>query len=217
MIRVNLLPIKQQKRRSAGRAQLFIFTGLIILEVLVLGLLYLTESSQLEKRNEEVAQSQREVQKAQSEVKDAEQLEKQKQQLTQQLEVLEKLEAKRSGPVRVLDELQAMLSPPRNESDRFNQLQKNWNVEWDSRRLWINSFGEKDGNFNLSGAAVNADDVAEFLQRLSTGVHFYDVELDVVQADNSDAKMVSFKIFGKLDYSGEANEQAAQPEAGKGS
>ncbi len=215
MIRVNLLPIKQQKRRSAGRAQLFIFAALIIAEVLVLGLLYLTESSQLEKRNEEVAQSQREVQKAQAEVKDAEQLEKQKQQLTQQLEVLDKLEAQRSGPVRVLDELQAMLSPPRNESDRFDQLQKNWNVEWDSRRLWIESFGEKDGKFSLNGTAVNADDVAEFLQRLSTGSHFYDVELDVVQkSGNRDAEIVTFSIYGKLDYSGKANESG---DADKGS
>lgn len=217
MIRVNLLPIKQQKRRSAGRAQLFIFVGLIVLEVLVLGLLYLTESSQLEKRNEEVAQSQREVQKAQAEVKDAEQLEQQKKQLTQQLEVLDKLESQRSGPVRVLDELQAMLSPPRNESDRFNQLQKNWNVEWDSRRLWIKSFGEKDGQFNLTGAAVNADDVAEFLQRLTTGDHFYDVELDVVQSEGQNADLVSFVIFGKLDYSGKANAESATAKAGKGS
>lgn len=215
MIRVNLLPIKQQKRRSAGRAQLVVFTVLILAELAVLGLLYLNESSQLEKRQAEVMHSQQEVEKAQAAVKDAEQLEKQKEQLTQQLAVLDRLEAQRSGPVRVLDELQSMLSPPRNESDRFNQLQKNWNVEWDARRLWIASFSENEGKFNLNGSAVNADDVAEFLQRLSTGRHFYDVELDVVQtAGGQGTRTVTFKIYGKLDYAGE---QADGAQEGKGS
>ena len=40
------------------------------------------------------------------------------------------------------------------------------------------------GGFKLSGGAVNADDVAEFLQRLSSANYFENVELDVVSADD---------------------------------
>ncbi len=205
MIRVNLLPIKQARRRSAGKTQLVVFAMLIVAELLAWGVIYITTSSQLDAVKERVAQNQAEVQQAQAEVKDAEVLEKQKEQLTQQLAVLDELEKSRSGPVRVLDELQSMLSPPRNEEDRFAQLQKNWNVDWDPRRLWISSVSEKDGKFQLNGGAVNADDVAEFLQRLSTGTYFHEVELEYVSVDTTmskSAKTVQFALEGSLSYAG---------------
>ncbi len=204
MIRVNLLPIKQARRRSAGKVQLWMFAAVIITELLVLGLLWFIAESDLDREKQKVEQYRQDVAAAREAVKDAQQLEAQKQQLQQQLSVLAKLEAQRSGPVRVLDELQAMLSPPRNEEDRFAQLQKNWNVDWDTRRLYLESVVEKGGKFTMSGTAVNADDVAEFLQRLTTAEHFKNVQLDVVQAQNrkDSARTVSFTIHGQISYAG---------------
>lgn len=217
MIRVNLLPIKQARRRSAGRTQLAVFAMLIVAEFFVFGVFFLTTSSDLDKIKKKVNEHQQAVTQAQLEVKDAEELERDKDQLTQQLKILDELEKSRSGPVRLLDELQAMMSPPRNENDRFAQLKLNWNVEWDPRRLWLVSFTETNGEFLLSGGAANADDVAEFLQRLSTGKHFKKVELDIVTQKNVDqGKSVDFKIFGTIDYSGAAQAVVAPP-AGKGS
>lgn len=207
MIRVNLLPIKQARRRSAGRTQLAMFAGLIGLEIAVILLLWVIAEADLEREQKRVQQFQAEVAAAKEEVKDAKQLEAQKDQLQKQLAVLDRLEAQRSGPVRVLDEFQAIMSPPRNEEDRFAQLQKNWNVDWDPRRLWVESLVESGGNFTLTGKAVNADDVAEFLQRLTTADHFYDVQLDVVQAEKTGmakdgTSIVSFSIRGKIGYAG---------------
>lgn len=222
MIRINLLPIKQQRRRTAGRTQIVVFAALVVLEVLVLGLLYMTQTSNLEQIQTKVAQNENDVKLAKAEVKDAEQLEAQKDQLEQQLKVLDELQKLRSGPVKVLDELQEMLSPPRSPEARFSQLQKNWNVEWDTRRLWVEKLGEKGGTFNIEGGAVNADDVAEFLQRLSTGKYFYDVELDIVKQASSNknqARTVTFILYGKLSYTGRPEQKKTKPAAkpGKGS
>lgn len=215
MIRVNLLPIKQARRRSAGRTQLLVFGGLIALEVLVILLLWVIAQSDLDRVQKQVQQYEAEVAAAKKEVKDAKQLEQQKEQLTKQLAVLDRLEAQRSGPVRVLDEFQSIMSPPRNEEDRFAQLQKNWNVDWDPRRLWVESLQESEGSFTLEGQAVNADDVAEFLQRLTTAKHFYDVQLQVVEASKSsgrsgDAPVVKFQINGKISYAGNAGQKAGE-------
>lgn len=205
MIRVNLLPIKQARRRTAGMKQIGVFTVLIVALLLCLGLFWLTFSSQLENRQQLVRRTQAEVEAAKNDVKDAEQLESQRATLAQQLTVLDDLETQRSGPVRVLDELQAILSPPANEEDRFAQLQRNWNVDWDTRRLWVQKFQERDGAFTMSGSAVNADDVAEFLQRLTTARHFYQVELRVVEARNvgsgrEAARIVNFDLNGRIRY-----------------
>ena len=205
MIRVNLLPIRQARRRSAGKTQLVVFAALIVLEVVVIFGLWGIANADLTRIKNQVAQYEQEVAAAKEEVKDAQQLEQQKEQLTKQLAVLDQLEAARSGPVRVLDELQAIMSPPRNEEDRFAQLQKNWNVDWDPRRLWIESLSENNGKFDLNGNAVSADDVAEFLQRLTTAEHFTNVQLDVVQAQNTDgADTVSFRIHGNINYAGKS-------------
>jgi len=211
MIRVNLLPIKQQRRRDSAKKTLLLFAALIGLELLVFGAVYFMHDSDLSSLKDRVAVGNREVAAAKEEVKDAEQLQRDRDQLTQQLKVLDDLERQRSGPVRMMDELQGMLSPPRNEEDRFAQLQRNWNVEWDTRRLWLDTVEETNSVFKLKGGAANPDDVAEFLQRLSTGKFFENVELNVVTAkggQSNTARYVEFEFTGKLNYTGEKREIA---------
>lgn len=214
MIRVNLLPIKKARQRSAGRTQLAIFVAVIILEVAILAAIHMAEAGQLEELETEVSQNQQEVQAAEQAVQSAKVLEQKQKDLQQQVKILSELEQKRTGPVRVLDELQAMVSPPRNEEDRHAQSRKNWNVEWDTRRLWVKNFTETDGTFEMEGSAVNADDVAEFLERLTSAEHFSNVQLDFVKANKGkDTRLVDFRVTGKLSYTG-AEET---PEGGDGS
>lgn len=207
MIRVNLLPIKKARKRSAARNQLIIFTVLILAEVAACAVIYLSESNQLDTLQAEVQQNQQQVKQAEKAVEDANRLKQRQQQLEQQLSVLQELEDKRTGPVRMLDELQAMLSPPRTKEEGYAQARKNWNTEWDTRRLWVQNFEEAKGGFDMTGFAINADDVAEFLQRLTTAQHLYDVQLDFVKATSKggakDQEMVEFHITGKVSYSGD--------------
>lgn len=203
MIRVNLLPIRQARRRSAGKTQLFLFAGLIAVEILFLSVLYLIDSSNLSSIEDQVVQYEKDVKQAEQEVADAKELESRKAQLEKQLGILDQLEASRSGPVRMMDEFQAILSPPRNDEDRFEQTNKNWDVDWDPRRVWIEDLSETGGAFKLAGGAVDSNDVAEFLRRMISAKHFDDVELDVVKSKedgNDGPRYVEFKIFGKILY-----------------
>jgi Tfp pilus assembly protein PilN len=213
MIRINLLPTKQAMQRQRGRTQLLLFAGIILIQVVFLGLLYVIKSNELSEVQGRVSANTSQVKKAEGEVKDANTLNAKAEKLQKQIDVLKKLEQSRSGPVMVLDELQAMVSPPRNEEDRFAQLQKNWNVDWDTRRLWIESFEEKKGSFVLKGGAVSADDAAEFFQRMTTAKHFRNSRPKFVRATNSKKalRLVEFEISGDLTYTGEL----APPEPAK--
>ncbi len=208
MIRVNLLPIKQARRRSQGRVQIILFVGLIVIELVILFAIYAVVNEQLSEKQTEVAALEQEVQGLERDVAGAEQLEAQVQQLNEQLAVLSELEARRIGPVRMLDEIQAMLSPYRNEEDRVNQLRRDWNVDWDTRRLWVQDFSEAEGEFSLNGFAGTADDVAEFLQRMTTAYHFDNVQLDVVERMGRERdSLVRFRIYGELSYTGFDNDE----------
>jgi type IV pilus assembly protein PilN len=212
MIRVNLLPIKKARRRSAGRTQLVVFAVLLLLEVAAFAAIYMAETAALDELKAEVTVNRQQVKKAEAAVESAKQLEAKQSELQQQVEILDELEKKRTGPVRVLDEVQAMLSPPRNEEDRHAQSRKNWNVEWDTRRLWIASLDEDEGTFELVGSAVNADDVAEFLQRLTSADHFNNVQLDYVKASSkqdAEVRLVEFRVTGDMLYSLKSEENAA--------
>lgn len=206
MIRINLLPVDQDEVLAQGRIQLLLFLAALLAWGVILFLFYMSTQSELDDLNAKVQRVQQQVTQAEKAVSDADALNAQAEQLKQQLSVLEELKQKRTGPVKVLDELQEIMSQPRNEEARFEQLQCNWNVEWDTRRLWIETFQEQEGGrFDLVGSAASADDVAEFLQRMSTARHFSNIELDFVKAagGRDGAGYVDFHIMGDLSYKGQ--------------
>ena len=224
MIRINLLPVSDEDRISQARIQLLLFIGLLVIEAIVLFLIYASNSSEIEELDKELNKKRAVVAQIKKDVQDADALKKETEKLEKQLDVLNQLKQKRSGKQKAAYEMQSMMSPPRDEEDRFAQLQKNWNVEWDTRRLWINTLTESAGVFELEGGAVNADDVAEFLQRLNTAEHFYDIQLDIVQAKQDSSgkgrgatkvRYVTFKLAGKISYQGKSKEAPPAPPAGK--
>ena len=212
MIRINLLPVKETQIQSAGRQQVLLFAAVLLAVIAIMAVLYVNKASEVQTLKDQVAEVNVKVTQVKAETSSAGKLKTQMETLEKQLDVLRKLELARTGPVKVLDELQAMMSPPRNEEERFAQLQRNWNVEWNTERLWVNSMIEKNQTFEIKGAAINADDVAEFLQRLTTSKHFQSIQLDFVEAKLAksktgraarEMKYVNFRITGDLSYSGE--------------
>lgn len=207
MIRVNLLPIKKARRRSEGRTQMVVFVGLLLLQCALMAVVYMDLSSQVDDLKKEVAVNQRDVAAAEKELESAKVLEAKQVEQQKQVDILKELEEKRTGPVRVLDELQAVLSPPRNEAERHARARMNWNVEWDTRRLWVESWGEADGTFNMTGKALNADDVAEYLERLTSARYFSNIRLNFVKAVSAtkdSVDLVDFSITGTLSYQDES-------------
>lgn len=215
MIRINLLPIKKTKRRSSARRELVSFFILGLLALALLMYLHLTTNSRLKERSGQLTQLQQQLEEDKKSLKSASEQESRRLELEKPLEVLRELQKRRSGPVRVLDELQEILSPPRNREVQLAQAQKNWNVEWDPRRLWLNELIESDGNFALKGSAENADDVAEFMRRLETAEHFSNIQLQVVEADRGSARndiprMVNYSLSGTISYAPKETDAATQ-------
>ncbi len=222
MIRINLLPVSDGDRLAQGRLHLIIFAGVLLMVAALLGLIFMATNSELEELTKRRDEGRAEVQRMDRDAKEIKALNDEASQLEKQLAILAELKGGRTGPVRMLDELKSMLNPPRNEEDRFAQLQKNWNVEWDPKRLWLASFAEEGAKkggkpeFSLEGSAINHDDVAEFLQRLNTAEHFYDIKLDEVVSSpvkmgQKEVPRVNFKLKGKLSYLGKSKEQAQAP------
>jgi type IV pilus assembly protein PilN len=201
MIRINLLPIRKEQQRESSRRQLILFAVIIALECVALYPLFATKDSELGEVQTEIQAKQAQIAKLKIEAQDVEKLTTEKNQLEAQLAVLDKLEAGRSGPVRILDNLQKILSSPRNDLERLEFEKRGWNPRWDPTRLWLNDFSEAKGGFELSGGARTADDVAEFLQRLSSSVYFDEVRLlSSEEASTKDFLYTKFGVEGQVSY-----------------
>lgn len=202
MIRINLLPIKKEQEKESGKRQLVVF-GIVLLALLVVFYaLYSWKSGELSDVTAENTRKAGEIETLKKDVADIEKLTKEKAVLQEQLGVLDTLQQGRSGPVRVLDEVVRILSAPSTEFEQVAFEKENWDPNWDPSRLWFNSLLEEGGAFRLEGGARTSDDVAEFLQRLSSSVFFEGVRLvSLEQTEQDGFKYVVYEITGRISYS----------------
>ncbi|ACL64033.1 Fimbrial assembly family protein [Anaeromyxobacter dehalogenans 2CP-1] len=154
MIRINLLPARVSKKKQAGTQQL------VLLAVVVIGGLvgnYLWAAS----RGSDLAT--REAQ------------------LREKLEVLDRLKAGRTGPVKMLDQL-AQLTP---------------------KRLWLTKLEQKGDALAFTGVAASIDEVSELMTALKGSTYFKDVELKKTSAKTDKAfRLVEFALSANVVYPG---------------
>ena len=112
-----------------------------------------------------------------------------KSEIEQKLEVIERLERSRSGPVHILDEL-ASRTP---------------------ERVWLTTLSAKGGKIELEGMSLDNELVALFLTALNDSAYFDNVELKTTELKTVDSlKLNTFRIVAQLE-SPDAPAPAYQP------
>jgi type IV pilus assembly protein PilM len=177
--RINLLPVKEARKRESGKQFLVFFAVLLIAE---LGVLYYWQSE----TEAQLARVEGQNAKIQAQLKDAEEksaqvakMQAEKDELEKQKVVLDGLLEGQAGPVKMLDEVSVMLTPVSDPIQKLAQEKRRWNPDWDPKRLWVESFVEASRKLKIQGYARTNDDLAEFLHRLNTSKHFVEVRLNL--------------------------------------
>ncbi len=207
MLRINLLPVREKRRRTAGQRHLFLIAILLGIECLGFFYVYGEQVEELNKRLAVNADRKGKIDKLKSEIGDISELEGKKAELEQQQQILDALEVGRQGPVRVLQDIWFMLTPPPDRRTRLEIERRGGQPNWDPKRLWLTSFVEEEREVTLLGEAKSNDDVAEFLTRLSTSKYFQNVQLlwtrgrEAEEALNK-VKYVQFNVRCRVSYTG---------------
>lgn len=195
MIRINLLPVREARRRESGKQQLLLFAILIVAEIG--GFFYWSsiKEEQLSRIRTQNQGLQAKVRELQNQTKAVAKIKAEKAELEKQKAVLDSLVEGQTGPVKMLDELSLMLTAVEDPALKLAQKKRGWNPDWDPRRLWIDTFVENNRGVRLTGHARSNDDLAEFLHRLNTAKHFTNVRLNFSEAAEHDGiKGVRFDI-----------------------
>jgi len=211
MIKINLLPPRKKKALVAGQRHMLVILAALGLECLALAWIYSERNTLLEQQESINTAKRKEVTRLKEEIGDLEKLKAERTELQKQQEILDSLESARSGPVRVLNELAFLLSPTISEKGQVELLRRNLNTTWDPRRVSLSDFREKDREVHITGFAKTNDDVAEFMKRLGSSIHFKDVQLNFTRSAKKAellVPVVSFDINCRISYTGRDDESS---------
>jgi type IV pilus assembly protein PilN len=196
MIRINLLPVREARRKAEVGSQvamIAISAGVSVVLSLGIHQVVRAELGGAQKRIAALNQQLAEYKPQQAKV-DA--FKAKKADIQQKLAVIERLERSRSGPVHILDEL-ATRTPD---------------------RVWLTELKADDGQIQLEGMSLDNELVALFLTSLNDSPYFTNVELKATELKTVDSlKLNTFKITARLESpDAPGGETVPLPAANKG-
>ena len=182
MLKINLLPVRQLKKRAKAKKQLF---GMFFLFFLILALLAIAgvlQAKRISGLQGELTTLQQQISSYTPILQRITKLKKDRDELDRKTELIKKLKTDSSLTVRTLDEV-------------ANRI--------DNQRMWLDSLQQQDSSLRLSGVALDNQTIAQFMDNLKESPFVQDVTLA-----NSSLKVVS----GRNLKSFELNCVVAQPE-----
>ena len=190
MVRINLLPVRVSKKKEAGKQQLALFAVLLLAGLVGNYLWQGSRAAELKARQQKLARTRDDIAQLERIIGEVRNIKEQQQALQQKLDVLDRLKAGRSGPVRMLDEL-ASITP---------------------KQLWLTKMDEKNGAVTFTGNAPTIDEVSAFMTALKTSKYFGHVELKRTSAATTE-RLVTFEISAAVQYAAPKPGTAGAPDA----
>jgi type IV pilus assembly protein PilN len=219
MVRINLLPIKQDRRRERGRTELLVGFGVLAIVGAICFVVHLNVTERVEEQKNKNDAIRADVERIKKQIKDHDAILAETQEFEKRQAAINGLQDARTGPVYVMLELANLLSRggrPHIDNAKYQELIQvdpaaGYDESWDYRRVWLDSFKEASRDVVISGQALSHEDVAEFLRRLNLSEFFVSNKListsvkslslrDFNITDKSIDDVVFFELSGRLRY-----------------
>jgi len=146
MIHINLLPVRQEKKREVGRQFLVVVGGALFVTLLANWLWYDGLASEERKNSQRIASTQARIAELEKVIGEVNNINARKKDVQSKLAILADLRKQRTGPVRMLDALSTSIP----------------------KKVWLTAFDEKSGAVRMTGRAASHEDVAEFMRALQS-------------------------------------------------
>lgn len=156
MLRINLLPIRQLKKRAKARNQMIGFGMVFIAVLAVLGFVAVLQIGKVESVEAAIADLQKEEKRLAPIIKEVDLLERQKKELERRISIIKKLRRESSLTVHVLDEVANII---------------------DNERMWLVSLSQQGGSLQLKGVALDNETIAQFMEAVKLSQYIKSVNL----------------------------------------
>ncbi|MDJ0786183.1 MAG: PilN domain-containing protein [Myxococcota bacterium] len=173
MIKINLLPVREERRKADVQQFAVMLVGALVLSIAIAGFFHWRMLSKLDEAQMAIVQTQSKIDQLGPQLAKVQQYRETKNAIEKKLGVIEELDDSRSGPVHVLDEL-ATHAP---------------------ERLWIQRIEAANRQITIHGMSLDNELVALFLTALNDSPYFKTVELRETEAKERDGfKLNHFEV-----------------------
>jgi type IV pilus assembly protein PilN len=195
MIQINLLPVREAKRKADVKQYVLELVLLLIVAGAAIGFVHTGLSDTIETTQNRINQMQTDIDKFKPQLDQVAAFRAKKAELQKKIDVIAGLDRARKGPVRIMDEL-ATRTP---------------------ERLWLESISAKGNKLELTGQSLDNELVAVFLGSLGDSPYFADVDLNSTELGNGPEglKVVKFKIQATIVAPQTASTEAPNAPAGQ--
>jgi type IV pilus assembly protein PilN len=179
MIRINLLPVRAEKKRESLRQQAAL--AAVVVALLGFGILgvHVTLGSDIADVQKRIGERQTEIARLQQVIGQVSEYKKKKRDLEEKISIISGLEARQRGPSQILHEI-AQLTP---------------------EKMWLESIKDNGGSLSIEGVAIDNQTIAQFMTSLEASPWFEAVRLEVTrQVARGNASLKSFSIKANVVY-----------------
>jgi len=189
VIRINLLPRAEARRRAARRRDRRIALGIPgLLAAIILASEWATRAS-LDRAERAVSEHETELVEVERRNLEARELERKRVELDAKLATTERLERQRTGPVRLLEDVRASIP----------------------EKLWLTEMRESAGGLSLAGRGLDDQTIAVFLEALEASPFLSRVDLvETKQVEEGEAMLKEFSIRAAVAYAAPEAERGAR-------
>ncbi|MDK9707038.1 MAG: PilN domain-containing protein [Desulforhopalus sp.] len=185
MLKINLLPVRQLKKRASAQRQLMGMVALFVLILASLAIVGVLQAQKIKGLEENISTLNAKKASHTPTLNKIAQLKKEREELSRKTEIIKKLKTDSSLTVRLLDEVATRI---------------------DKQRMWLEALQQQNNALTLSGVALDNQTIAQFMDKLKESPFVQDVTLT-----NSLQKVVSGRNLKSFDLSC----AVAQPESKK--
>jgi len=167
MIRINLLPYRESRKKESILRQINIFLGVFFIVFVILVFYSIWLGNKIDDLNTKIKNTKGLLTQAETQAKKVDQIKNELEKLGHKIDVIKNIEMNRRAPVLLLENMTKMVA----EADSDNKPVK---------RLWFTDFEESGGKVNIKGIALDNKTIADFMSRLEDSKLYTNVNLKTI-------------------------------------
>jgi len=198
MIKINLLPKKPIGVKPALVEQGAIAIIAVVVVLVILFLFQINVKGDVEELTQRITATKEELKKLEKSEAQIEQLKASELTIQQKIDVIKKLEKRKTGPVMVLDQIASRMPP----------------------KMWLTALKVQRASLQMEGVSIDNETIAQFMTNLESAGEFENVELQFAQeAKIEDFLLKKFSVSSTIkvmkDVEAEETKEVAPSQAKK--
>ncbi len=161
MIKINLLPYREEQKKDLVIQQVIIGAIPLLISIFIIGFFWWSTKSEIASAENKIAELKIEIKKQENTLKKIDAFKKKKKTLTKKMDVIKTLQNGKSGPVHMLDDLAVNLPG----------------------RLWLTSLKQKNMQVEISGKSLDNISISNYMTNIEKSPYFNKVDLKQIKTE----------------------------------